>query len=226
VLSKVVSDGIIAPGFESGTAEVLSAKMGGRYVVFEARTDYEPPEWEHREVFGIRLAQEARRLAITAEVVAVSGSSRLPDKAVADLVLAMVTARYTQSNSVTYAKAGMVLGVGAGQQSRIDCTKVAGAKVDIWWLRRHDRMRSLTFKLSIRRQERINWQIRYIEGDMDPAEHDRFLKVLEVRPEALTAHERSTCLARLDEVALASDGYVPYRDNIDQEDVTIVVEVR
>lgn len=127
----------------------------------------------------------------------------------------MITARWTQSNSVAYAKSGMVLGVGAGQQSRIDCTKLAGAKVDTWWLRRHERVRSLAFKSEVRRQDRINWQIRYIEGDMTEAEQARFHEALEVHPGQLTASDRSLWLAELDGVALASDGYIPFRDNID-----------
>jgi phosphoribosylaminoimidazolecarboxamide formyltransferase/IMP cyclohydrolase len=134
---------------------------------------------------------------------------------VADLTLAMVTARYTQSNSITYAKAGMVVGIGAGQQSRVDCTKLAGAKVDTWWLRRHDKVRSLAFKSDMRRQDRINWQIHYIEGDMTSAERDRFLDAVHVAPAPLTADDRASWLAGLEEVALASDGYISFRDNID-----------
>lgn len=215
VLATVISDGIIAPGFEPGTVEVLSAKKGGRYVVFEADPGYEPPEWEQRDVFGVQLRQQTARPAVTAEALAAGCVSPVPTDALADLVLAMITARWTQSNSVAYAKSGMVLGVGAGQQSRIDCTKLAGAKVDTWWLRRHERVRSLAFRSHVRRQDRINWQIRHIDGDMTTAERARFHDAVEVDPGSLTASERDSWLGLLDEVALASDGNIPFRDNVD-----------
>lgn len=216
MLSTVVSDGIIAPGFEPGTVEVLAAKKSGRYVVFEAIAICEPPEFEQREIFGIRLAQETKRSLITADVVSAGTPFPLPDDAVADLALAMITARYTQSNSIAYAKSGMVLGVGAGQQSRIDCTRLAGAKVDTWWLRRHGSVRSLVFKPNVRRQDRVNWQLRYIEGGMTGAERERFRDAVQGDPRPLTTSVRASWLAGLDEVALASDGYVPFRDNIDE----------
>ncbi|HEY3241616.1 MAG TPA: phosphoribosylaminoimidazolecarboxamide formyltransferase [Acidimicrobiia bacterium] len=215
LLASVVSDGIVAPGFEPGTVEVLAAKKDGRFLVLEATPDYQPPEWERRDVFGLWLEQRAARAEITPGVVSAGTSTPLPDAAVADLVLAMVTARYTQSNSMIYAKAGMVVGVGAGQQSRVDCTKLAGAKIDTWWLRRHDNVRSLAFKSDVRRQDRINWQIRHIEGDMTSAERERFLDAVHVEPAPLTAEDRASWLAGLEEVALASDGYIPFRDNID-----------
>jgi len=215
LLATVISDGIIAPGFEPGAVEVLSAKKGGRYVVFEAVPGYEPPDWEQRDVFGVKLRRQTTRPAITAEAVAAGSASPVPTDALADLVLAMITARWTQSNSVAYAKSGMVLGVGAGQQSRIDCTKLAGAKVDTWWLRRHERVRSLVFKSRVRRQDRINWQIRHIDGDMTTGEWARFHDAVEVDPGSLIASERHSWLALLDEVALASDGNIPFRDNVD-----------
>jgi phosphoribosylaminoimidazolecarboxamide formyltransferase/IMP cyclohydrolase len=215
-LATVISDGIIAPGFEPGAVKVLSAKKSGRYVVFEAQPGYEPPEWEQRDVFGVQLRQQTARLAISAAAVAAGSSSPVPEDALADLVLSMITARWTQSNSVVYAKSGMVLGVGAGQQSRIDCTKLAGAKVDTWWLRRHERALSMVFKSEVRRQDRINWQIRHIDGDMTTAERARFHNAVEVDPGPFTTSERGSWLALLDEVVLASDGNIPFRDNVDQ----------
>ncbi len=216
VLASVVSDGIVAPGFEPGTVEVLAAKKGGRFLIVEADADQEPPEWERRDMFGVRLEQRTARTPITHATVVDGASAPLPDRVVADLMLAMITARYTQSNSITCARAGMVLGVGAGQQSRVDCTKLGGAKVDTWWLRRHDKVRSLTFRPDVRRQDRINWQIRAIEGDMTPAEHARFLDAVEFEPVPLTDQDRASWLARITDVVLASDGSIPFRDNVDQ----------
>jgi phosphoribosylaminoimidazolecarboxamide formyltransferase/IMP cyclohydrolase len=215
VLATVVSDGIIAPGFEPGTVGVLAAKKRGRFVVLEADAGYRPPEWECREVFGVRLEQATPRAAITRAVLSKVAGPDVSDEAAADLLLGMITLRYTQSNSVAYAKGGMVLGVGAGQQSRVDCTKLAGGKVDVWWLRRHPKVRALGFKPEVRRQDRINWQIRYIEGDLTSAERARLLDDLEAEPDPLRAGERASWRALLNGVALVSDGYVPFRDNID-----------
>jgi AICAR transformylase/IMP cyclohydrolase PurH len=216
VLRGVVSDGIIAPGYAPGTVETLAAKKHGQYLVLEADAAFEPPAWESRELGGVRLEQQRPTTEITGSIVR-SGTTRpLPDSAVSDLMLAMVAARHTQSNTVTYARAGMVLGIGAGQQSRVDCTKLAGAKVDTWWLRRHPKVRALPFIDAIRRQERINWQIRYIEGDMDQRELERFRSALSDDAPALQPDEQQGWRGLLDDVALASDGYIPFRDNIDQ----------
>jgi phosphoribosylaminoimidazolecarboxamide formyltransferase/IMP cyclohydrolase len=138
VLTSVVSDGIIAPGFEPGVMEILARKKGGTYVVIEAAPGFEPPEWERREVFGLELRQQTAVTPLTRQVIRAGSRSPLPGSVVDDLVLASITARYTQSNTVTCARGGMVLGVGAGQQSRVDCTRLAGAKADTWWLRRHE----------------------------------------------------------------------------------------
>jgi phosphoribosylaminoimidazolecarboxamide formyltransferase/IMP cyclohydrolase len=216
VLRGVVSDGIVAPGYEPGTVEMLAAKKNGRYLVVEADAGFTPPAWETREVFGVRLEQQLSTPEITEGIVRSGTSARLPESAVSDLLLAMVTARHTQSNTVTYARDGMVVGIGAGQQSRIDCTKLAGRKVDTWWLRRHSAVESLPFLDAIRRQDRINWQIRFIEADMNQAELDRFRSALATDAAALSVDERHRWLDQLDGVALASDGYIPFRDNIDQ----------
>lgn len=133
-----------------------------------------------------------------------------------DLVLASITARYTQSNTVTYARGGMVLGVGAGQQSRVDCTRLAGAKADTWWLRRHPQVRSLAFQPGTRRQDKINWQIRYAEGDLTASEQRRLGEITGKMPPPVSAVSRSRWLRQLTDVALASDGFLPFRDNIDQ----------
>lgn len=216
VLRRVVSDGIIAPGYAPGTVETLAAKKDGHYLVLEADASFEPPAWESRQLGGVRLEQQRPTTQITASIVRSGTTPPLVDSAVSDLMLAMFAARHTQSNSVTYARAGMVVGIGAGQQSRVDCTKLAGAKVDTWWLRRHAKVRALPFIDAIRRQERINWEIRYIEGDMDQRELERFRSALSDDAPRLQPAERRGWLDQLDDVALASDGYIPFRDNIDQ----------
>jgi AICAR transformylase/IMP cyclohydrolase PurH len=216
VLHGVVSDGIIAPGYAPGTVETLAAKKNGQYLVLEADAAFEPPAWETRELSGVRLEQQRPTTEVTASIVRSGTTKPLLDSAVSDLMLAMVAARHTQSNTVTYARAGMVLGIGAGQQSRVDCTKLAGAKVDTWWLRRNPKVRALPFIDAIRRQERINWEIRYIEGDMDQRELERFRSALSDDTPALQRHEQQGWLDQLDDIALASDGYIPFRDNIDQ----------
>jgi phosphoribosylaminoimidazolecarboxamide formyltransferase/IMP cyclohydrolase len=216
VLRGVVSDGIIAPGYEPGAVEVLAGKKNGQYLVLEADASFEPPAWETRELCGVRLEQQRSTTEINATLVRSGTTTLLPESVVADLILAMVAARHTQSNTVTFARDGMVLGIGAGQQSRVDCTRLAGAKVDTWWLRRHPKVRALPFVDALRRQERINWQIRYVEGDMDQRELDRFRSALDDEAPALQPDERQGWLDRLDDVVLASDGYIPFRDNIDQ----------
>jgi phosphoribosylaminoimidazolecarboxamide formyltransferase/IMP cyclohydrolase len=216
VLASVVSDGIIAPGFEPGVVDVLARKKGGSYLVIEADADFEPPGWERREVFGLRLEQRCALTPITRGVMMAGTSTELGPSAVDDLVLAAITARYTQSNAVAFAKDGMVLGVGAGQQSRVDCTKLAGAKVDTWWLRRHGAARSLAFYPDLRRQDRVNWQIRYVEGDFTVEERRRLREIVDAVPEPLTVADRATWLGRLTNVVLASDGFISSRDNIDQ----------
>jgi AICAR transformylase/IMP cyclohydrolase PurH len=196
--------------------EVLARKKGGTYVVIEANPSFEPPEWERREVFGLEFRQQTAVTPLTRQVIRAGTRSALPDSAVDDLVLASITARYTQSNTVTCARGGMVLGVGAGQQSRVDCTRLTGAKADIWWLRRLKQVRSLAFRPGTRRQDKINWQIWYIEGDLTASERLRLRDVLDEIPQPVSAGNRSQWLGQLTDVALASDGFLPFRDNIDQ----------
>jgi AICAR transformylase/IMP cyclohydrolase PurH len=229
VLKGVVCDGIIAPGFEPGTVERLSRKKQGRFLVMEVDQEFVPPREEAREVFGLRLTQE-RHPSSKAELDLITGEA-LPDGAVEDLKLGMAVMRYTQSNSVCYLRDGMTIGIGAGQQSRVDCTRLAGAKADIWWLRRHPAVRSLTFRDEIRRQDRINWQVRWCEGDLTAEEEQRLQRELSepareiethrlgrelIEPaQALTAEQRAEWIRRLDGVAFVSDGALPFRDNVD-----------
>jgi phosphoribosylaminoimidazolecarboxamide formyltransferase/IMP cyclohydrolase len=182
-LRGVVSDGIVAPGFEPGVVAALAAKKSGRFLVLEADPGFTPPPIETREVFGLRLTQP-----VDAGEPVIDGPG-LPPAARDDLVLGSVIARYTQSNSVVYVRDGMALGVGAGQQSRIDCTALAGAKADTWWLRRHP---ALSAAMPGRLQDRVTAQLAAVADLPDPA----------------------AWLARRDGVAFVSDGALPFADNV------------
>ena len=216
VLRGVVSDGIVAPGYAPGTVETLAAKKNGRYLVLEADVAFEPPVWESRELGGVRLEQQRPTTEITASIVR-SGTPRpLQDSAVSDLMLAMVAARHTQSNTVTFARAGMVLGIGAGQQSRVDCTKLAGAKVDTWWLRRHPKCGHCRFSTRSGAKNASTGRSATSRATWTNRELERFRSALSDDTPALQRDEQQGWLHQLDDVAIASDGYIPFRDNIDQ----------
>ena len=214
-LKGVVSDGIVAPGFEEGTLATLAGKKGGSYVVIEADPDYRPPAVESREVFGVTLTQERNNRQLRPDDLGDVVCGELDEAAKRDLLLALVTLKYTQSNSVGYALDGQMIGIGAGQQSRVDCTKLAGAKADVWHLARHRKVLGIGFRSGVRRQERVNWRVRYIEGDLTPGEQAEFAQVVDEQPEPLAEDERASWVADLDGVALASDGFIPFRDNVD-----------
>jgi AICAR transformylase/IMP cyclohydrolase PurH len=215
LLTRVVCDGIIAPGYAPGTVAALGKKKNGRFLVMEADETYTPPQHEAREVFGLRLTQQRDEVTLSAALLDDVVCGTLPTVASEDLLLGLVVLRYTQSNSVCYLRDGATLGIGAGQQSRVDCTRLAGAKTDTWWLRRHPAVRALAFHPDIRRQDRINWQIRFIEGDLTPDESLRLSKALSTPAPELTDRQRATWLAGLDKVAFVSDGALPFRDNVD-----------
>ncbi|CAI5703357.1 unnamed protein product [Peronospora effusa] len=219
ILKREVSDGIIAPGYEPAAFEILKAKKGGKFIVLEADPSFVLPDVEYREVAGITFAQKRNDVMVSAEKhladVQTSGAGPLTDAKKRDLVLAAITLKYTQSNSVGYAKDGQMIGVGAGQQSRVDCVKLAGRKVAIWHLRQHPKVQGLAFKSSVKRQERVNARVRYIEGDMAPAELESFNALFETVPEPLTVAEKEEFLQILTDVSLASDAFFPFRDSID-----------
>jgi len=214
-LKGVVSDGIVAPGYEPAALAILRAKKGGDFIVIRADADFEPPALERRELFGVRLVQERNAHAVTERDLREVVCGALTPDAIRDLLLGLVALKYTQSNSVGYALGGQMIGIGAGQQSRVDCTKLAGAKADLWHLRRHPKVLGLAFKKGVKRQDRVNWRVRYIEGDWTRAEEDALRAALDGPLEPLTDAERRDWLARLDGVSLVSDGFVPFRDNID-----------
>jgi phosphoribosylaminoimidazolecarboxamide formyltransferase/IMP cyclohydrolase len=217
LLKIEVSDGIIAGGFEPEALEILRAKKGGKYIVLKADPAYEPPLEESRVVFGTTFRQQRAAEAVSAKTLekVVTAKATLPDSAKRDLLVAQIAIKYTQSNSVGYAKDGQMIGVGAGQQSRVDCVKLAGRKVETWYLRQHPKVRALAFKEGVKRQERINARVRYIEGDMPPTELAQWKTLFTSEPAALTAEEKAAFMATLDGVSLASDAFFPFRDSID-----------
>jgi phosphoribosylaminoimidazolecarboxamide formyltransferase / IMP cyclohydrolase len=226
-LRGVISDGIIAPGFAPEALELLRSKKQGAFVVVEADESFVPPVRERRDVFGMVLTQERNNHLITESDLKNVLCGFLTRDAIRDLLLGLVVLKYTQSNSVAYVLGGQTIGIGAGQQSRVDCTKLAGAKADVWWLGMHPRVRNLRFKGDVKRQERINWKVRYIEGDLTQFEARALQDVLEVPAETLTAEERTEWLKRMSGVSLVSDGFIPFRDNIDhagKHGVTFVAE--
>jgi len=214
-LKGVVSDGIVAPGYEPEALALLRAKKGGDFIVIRADASYEPPARESRELFGVRLEQDRNAHAIGEADLAEVVCGELTAEARRDLLLGLVALKYTQSNSVGYALGGQMIGIGAGQQSRVDCTKLAGAKADLWHLRRHPRVLSLAFKKGVKRQDRINWRVRFIEGDLTRSEEEALREALEQPQELLSEAEKRDWLGRLRGVSLVSDGFIPFRDNID-----------
>ncbi len=215
VLKPVVSDGLMAPGFEPGALEVVAAKKGGKYLVLEVDPDFAAPERETRELFGMRLVQDRNARPVSADDLATPLCGELSEAAKRDLILGLITLKYTQSNSVAYALGGQMIGIGAGQQSRVDCTKLAGAKADTWHLRRHPKILELPFAKGVKKQERTNWRVRLIEGDLTRSEKEAIAAAMAGPVEPLGTEERAEWMSGLDGVAMVSDGFIPFRDNID-----------
>merc|ERR1711957_898516 len=184
-----VSDGIIAPGSAPEALEILKAKKGGGFIVLKADPNFVPPVKEYRTAGGVGFMQKRNDVVFEAARLdkVVTKITDIPAGAKLDLILASIAIKYTQSNSVGYAKNGMMVGVGAGQQSRVDCVKLAGSKVRTWYLRQHDKVLGLQFKAGVKRQDRVNARVRYIEGDFTKEERVRWEAQFEVVPEDLTA---------------------------------------
>ncbi|HVU04187.1 MAG TPA: phosphoribosylaminoimidazolecarboxamide formyltransferase [Polyangiaceae bacterium] len=214
-LKGVVSDGIVAPGYDPAALAILKAKKSGGFIVMKADPSFEPPAREKREVFGLTLVQDRNDHRITRGDLADVKCGTITDEAARDLVLGLVTLKYTQSNSVGYASGGQMTGIGAGQQSRVDCTKLAGGKSDIFHLGRHPKVLGLAFKPEVKRQERINHRVRYIEGDLTKEEQAAFQAALASPADPLTDAEKKAFLATVTGVSLVSDGFIPFRDNVD-----------
>ena len=211
-LKREVSDGVIAPGFEPEALEILKSKRGGSYCVLRIDPDFEPAPVERRDVFGVAFEQHRDDARIDASLLTniVSANKTLPAQAATDLLSALVILKYTQSNSVCYVKDGQAIGIGAGQQSRIHCTRLAGDKADRWWLRRHPKVAALPFADGLSRADRNNAIDLYVSGE--PLDASAFTSP----PERLTPDEREAWLAALDGVALGSDAFFPFSDNIER----------
>ena len=219
MIAREVSDGIIAPGYEPEALEILKSKRKGTYNVVESDADYVPEEIERQQVFGITFEQGRNNFEINRELLSdiVTESKSLPESAVRDLIIALITLKYTQSNSVCYAVDGQAIGVGAGQQSRIHCTRLAGTKADTWFLRQHDKVLALPFLDSIKRPDRDNVIDGYINrNEEDVCADGIWQKYFKTQPQPLTDEEIREYLAGIDGVALGSDAFFPFDDNIER----------
>ncbi|KAJ8036401.1 Bifunctional purine biosynthesis protein PURH [Holothuria leucospilota] len=219
VISREVSDGIIAPGYEPEALEILSKKKGGNYCVLEIDPSYEPDEMETRTLFGLQLAQKRNNALIdrTHFDNVITKRNELPESAIRDLTVATIALKYTQSNSVCYARDGQVIGIGAGQQSRIHCTRLAGDKGNNWWLRQHPNVLKMKFKKGVKRAEKANVIDVYVNGTVgQDMPQDIWEGMLEDPPEQLSQEDRQEWIKKLDGVSLSSDAFFPFRDNIDR----------
>ena len=219
VIKREVSDGVIAPGYTDEALEILKAKKNGNYNVIEIDPDYVPAPIEHKEVFGITFEQGRNELVIDEHFFdnVVTENKEIPEAAKRDLAIAMITLKYTQSNSVCYVKGGQAIGIGAGQQSRIHCTRLAGSKADNWWLRQSPQVLSLPFKPGIKRADRDNAIDLYIGEDyMDVLAEGAWQNIFTEKPPVFTAEEKRAWLDKNTEVSLGSDAFFPFGDNIER----------
>ncbi len=217
LIKREVSDGVIAPGYTDEALEILKQKRKGNYNIVKIDPDYVPAEIEHKQVFGITFEQGRNNFEINRELLSniVTENKNLPEEAVRDLIIALITLKYTQSNSVCYAVDGQAIGVGAGQQSRIHCTRLAGSKADTWFLRQHEKVLNLPFLPTMGRPERDNVIDGYInQNEEDVCAEGIWQKYFSVKPEPLTKDEMDSYLASIDGVSLASDAFFPFDDNI------------
>lgn len=219
LLQREVSDGIIAPGYTDEALEILKSKRRGTYNIVQIDSSYVPAEIEHKQVYGITFEQGRNNLKIDAEMLKniVTENKDLPESAKRDLIISLITLKYTQSNSVCYAKDGQAIGVGAGQQSRIHCTRLAGNKADIWYLRQCPKVLALPFKDDIRRPDRDNTIDVYISDDYEDVLADGIWEQFFTRkPEPLTREEKKEWLSTFSGVSLGSDAFFPFGDNIER----------
>ncbi|HEX5836893.1 MAG TPA: phosphoribosylaminoimidazolecarboxamide formyltransferase [Anaerolineales bacterium] len=218
LIAREVSDGVIAPGYEPEALEILKNKKQGNYAVLQVDPAYEPPPLESRQVFGLTLEQRRNdRLASGEDLVnIVTRQKDIPDAAARDMLLAWITLKYTQSNSVCYVLDGQTIGVGAGQQSRVHCTRLAGAKADLWRLRQHPAVLALEFREGVRRPDRDNAIDQFLQPDVTEAEKQNWTSVFKTIPDLLSAKERRRWLDQGSGVVLGSDAFFPFRDSIDR----------
>ena len=219
IIKREVSDGVIAPGYEPDALEILKQKKKGNYNIIEIDPAYKPKKLERKEVFGVTFEQGRNELHIDEHFFdnIVTKNKDLPESAKIDLAIAMITLKYTQSNSVCYAKGGQAIGIGAGQQSRIHCTRLAGSKADNWFLRQSPKVLNLSFVDGIRRADRDNAIDLYIGEDyMDVLADGEWEKIFKVKPEVFTREEKRAWLDQMQDVALGSDAFFPFGDNIER----------
>ena len=219
LIKREVSDGVIAPGYEPEALELLKQKKKGNYAIIEIDPNYEPDPIEHKEVFGITFEQGRNELVINDELLSniVTENKELPEQAKINLAIALITLKYTQSNSVCYAKGGQAIGIGAGQQSRIHCTRLAGQKADNWWLRQSPQVLGLQFVDSIGRADRDNSIDLYIGDEYeDVLAEGTWQNIFKVKPPVFTREEKRAWLDQLTDVALGSDAFFPFGDNIER----------
>ena len=219
LIKREVSDGVIAPGYEPEALEILKDKKKGNYAVIEIDPNYEPDPIEHKEVFGIVFEQGRNELVIDDELLGnvVTDNKEIPELAKIDLAIALITLKYTQSNSVCYAKGGQAIGIGAGQQSRIHCTRLAGQKADNWWLRQSPKVLGLQFVDGIGRADRDNSIDLYIGDEYeDVLKEGTWQNIFKVKPEVFTREEKRAWLDQMSDVSLGSDAFFPFGDNIER----------
>lgn len=220
LIKREVSDGVIAPDYTPEALEILRAKRKGTYVILKMRTDYRPASIERKQVFGVTFEQGRNEIDLTSdslfENIPTENRNFTPE-AKRDLMIALITLKYTQSNSVCYAKDGQAIGIGAGQQSRIHCTRLAGGKADLWWLRQHPRVMALPFIEGIRRADRDNTIDIYLSEDSDDVlANGAWQQFFTEQPQPLTHEEKKEWIAKQTGVALGSDAFFPFGDNIER----------
>ena len=219
IIKREVSDGVIAPGYEPEALEILKAKKGGKYNVIEIDPNYVPDPIEHKQVFGVTFEQGRNELKIDRDFLGniVTENKEIPDSAKIDLIISLITLKYTQSNSVCYAKGGQAIGIGAGQQSRIHCTRLAGQKADNWFLRQAPQVLNLQFVDGIKRADRDNAIDLYIGDEyMDVLADGAWENIFKVKPPVFTAEEKRAWLDKNTDVALGSDAFFTFGDNIER----------
>jgi len=216
LISREVSDGVIAPGYDPGALEILKKKKQGKYALIEIDPEYMPGAFETREVFGVTFEQRRNDRPVTAADFSniVSANRDLPPAALQDLLIAWITLKYTQSNSVCFVSGGQTIGVGAGQQSRIHCVRLAGQKADLWWLRQHPVSMSLPFNADIRRPDRDNAIDQFLRDDVTSMEKEAWGEVFTEVPRQLSPEEKRTWLDGMTSVSLGSDAFFPFSDSI------------
>lgn len=218
LIAREVSDGVIAPAYEPEALETLKKKKQGKYAVIRIDPTYEPPATETRQVFGVSMEQRRNDRPVARQDLdqIVTRCKDLPESAVRDMFIAWITLKFTQSNSVCYVVDGQTIGVGAGQQSRVHCARLAGSKADLWRLRQHPSVLALPFKEGIKRPDRDNAIDQFLQPDITEAEKKNWSNVFAYSPDQLTNDERRTWLNGLVEVVLGSDAFFPFRDGIDR----------